>query len=215
MSRVLIAGLLAALTAAPVAAQTARSSQAPQASPAPASSQATALGGPQIQGLCLLSQQAVFANAKVGLVASQRLKQLTDQTQADIDSDRNTLQADAKTLENQKTSLKPADYEQRQKALAERLKALQDKADLRSREIEATRQKAQGRITEELRPVLAQIYSQHGCGLLIDRNTVFGGNMAGDLTAAVVQALDARITTITFDRESLAAATPQGATATR
>jgi hypothetical protein len=54
--------------------------------------------------------------------------------------------------------------------------------------------------------LIAQAYGAHGCGLLIDRNSVLGGNKSGDLTGAVVQGLDARITTITFERESLAAA---------
>jgi Skp family chaperone for outer membrane proteins len=199
MSRVLVAGLFTALAAFPAAAQT-----------APANATA-GLGGPQIAGLCLLSQQAVFANAKVSVGASQRIKQLTDESQAEIDAERNKIQADAKTLDGQRASLKPADLDLKQKALADRLKALQSKADLLSREIEATRQKAQARIADEMRPVLTQVYTQHGCGLLIDRNTVFGGNMAGDLTAAVVQGLDARITSIPVVRESLAAATPPAA----
>ena len=109
-------------------------------------------------------------------------------------------------LEAQRASLKPAEFQQKQQALAARIKALQDKAALRSREIEATLEKALARIGAELQPVIAQVYGQRGCGLLIDRNTILGGNMGGDLTAAVVQGLDARITTITFDRENLAAA---------
>ena len=195
MSRALLVGLFAALSAAPVYAQTAS-----------AASEAAPLGGPQIAGLCSLSQQAVFANAKVGVAASGRLKQLGDESQAEINADRTALEADAKALEAQRASLKPAEFQQKQQALAVRIKAMQDKAALRSREIEATREKALTRIGAELRPVIAQVYGQRGCGLLIDRNTILGGNMGGDLTAAVVQGLDARITTITFDRESLAAA---------
>ncbi len=196
MSRALLAGLLAAACAAPAFAQT----------PAPADSDAATLGGPQIAGLCSLSQQAVFANAKVGAAASARLKQLSDQSQAEINAERTSIETDAKALEAQRASLKPADLKQKQQALAIRIKALQDKAALRSREIEATREKTLARITTELRPVIAQVYGARSCGLLIDRNSILGGNMAGDLTAAVVQGLDAKITTISFDREALAAA---------
>ena len=54
-----------------------------------------------------------------------------------------------------------------------------------------------------MQPILAPIYKAHGCGLLLNRNAVMGGNMDGDLTAEVVKALDAKITTMTFDREVL------------
>jgi len=163
------------------------------------------LGGPIVAGVCLLSQQAVVANAKIGVAASTRLKQLADQAQGEINAERAPIEADAKALEGQRASLKPADFQQRQQALATRAQALQQKANLRGREIEATRAKALGQIATEAQPVIAQVYKTRGCGLLVDRNSVLGGNMANDLTAAAVQGLDAKITTITFDRETLPA----------
>lgn len=80
------------------------------------------------------------------------------------------------------------------------------KAAQRQQEIDAARAKALERVSAELQPVIAQVYRQRNCGLLVDRNTVIGGNMANDLTPAVVQGIDARIATITFNRETLPAA---------
>ncbi len=51
--------------------------------------------------------------------------------------------------------------------------------------------------------MIAQVYRQHGCGLLLDRGTVMGGNFANDLTADVVKGLDAKVSTITLNRETL------------
>ena len=59
------------------------------------------------------------------------------------------------------------------------------------------------RIAETLQPLIAQAYQARNCGLLIDRTTVLGGNMANDLTPAAVAALDAKLATIAFERESL------------
>lgn len=171
----------------------------------PAGAGQTELGGPAVAGVCLLSQQAVLANAKAGVAASARLKQLADQAQAEVDGERGPIQADAKALAAQKAGLKPAEFQQREQALGTRLTALQQKADQRSREIEATRVKALGRIATEAQPVIAAVYKARGCGLLIDRGTVLGGNMAGDLTAAVVQGLDAKLASLTFERETLPA----------
>jgi Skp family chaperone for outer membrane proteins len=71
-----------------------------------------------------------------------------------------------------------------------------------TKQIEATRVKALARIAQEAQPVINSVYQSKGCGLLLDRNVVLGGNMSNDLTATVVQGLDAKMTTISFDLEA-------------
>ncbi len=164
-----------------------------------------AMGGNPVPGVCMLSQQAVLTNAKVGLAATARLQTLAQQAQAELTADKAPIEADAKALEAQRATLKPAELQQKQRALAARAQALQQKANLRQREVEATREKALARISAEAQPVIQAVYKSRDCGLLVDRGTVLGGNMANDLTPAVVTGLDAKITTITFDRENLSA----------
>jgi Skp family chaperone for outer membrane proteins len=194
MSRILLAAGLLALSAASALAQ-----------PAPVPGQGPPLGGPLIAGVCLLSQPAVFANAKVALAATRRLKILSDQAQAEIDAERKPLEAENAAVNAPDSKLSAADKAARMTSLAARAQALQAKATLRSREIEATRLKATQRIGLEEQPVIATVYKAHKCGLLLDRGGVVGGNMGGDLTAEVIRGLDARIGTITFDREVLPA----------
>jgi Skp family chaperone for outer membrane proteins len=165
--------------------------------------------GPPVPGLCVLSREAVIANTKVGQAVSARLKTLTDQAQAEVNGERGPLEAEAKAM----SGLSGAQLKARQDALAPRLAALQQKAAQRSREIEATQAKALNRVAQELQPVVVQVYKSHNCGILFSRDAMLGGNPSADLTAAVVQGLDARITTITFDRETLAAAATPAATA--
>lgn len=174
-----------------------------QTAPAPANTQG--LGGNPIPGLCLLSREAIFANAAVGKAASARLKQLTDEAQAEVNAERQPIEADIRSFQTDAPKLAADARATRERALAARLQPVQDKAQLRSREIEATRAKALERISTEAQPVIQQVYRQHNCGLLVDRNSVLGGNMSNDLTADVVKALDAKISTITFNRETLPA----------
>jgi Skp family chaperone for outer membrane proteins len=181
-----------ALAGAPAVAQQA----APTAQP---------LGGALIPGICLVSREAIFANAAVGKAASARLAQLAQEAQAEIETERKPLEADLQAFQADAPKLAPAQRTQREQALQPRLKAVQDKTQLRSREIEATRAKALQQIAGYAQPVIAAAYTQHKCGLLLDRNTVLGGNMGNDLTPEVVKGLDAKITTITFNRETLPA----------
>jgi Skp family chaperone for outer membrane proteins len=172
---------------------------------APASGATTGLGGTAVPGICFLSRQAVYANAKVGVAATARLQQLTQQAQAEVTAEQAPIDADLKAFQAEQAKLTPAQRDARQKALAPRVEAVRAKAQLRSREIEATREKALARISDMAQPVLTQAYTAKKCGVLMDRAGVLGGNLTNDLTPDVVRGLDAKATTITFDRETLPA----------
>ncbi|MEP9360976.1 OmpH family outer membrane protein [Sphingomonas sp. KR3-1] len=176
-----------------------------QAQTAPAT---PGLGGTPIAGLCLLSRQAVFANAKVGVAASARLAQLAEDVRKELAAERGSLEAELKAFQAEQAKMTQAQRDAREKALSPRLQAAQAKAQQRNAEIDATRQKALAQISDQAQPVIAQVYKAHGCGLLVDRNSVLGGNLANDLTADVVKGLDAKLTTISFNRETLPAPAP-------
>lgn len=162
---------------------------------------ANSLGGPVVSGVCLLSREAIFANARVGKAASARLKQLADQAQSEIDAERKPVDADVQAYRSQAASLSTDQRQSREQALAQRLQKVQEDQALRGRELEATRAKVMGQIAQYAQPVIGEAYRSKNCGLLLDRNAALGGNMANDLTPAVVQGLDAKVSTISFDLE--------------
>lgn len=158
------------------------------------------LAGPVVPGVCLLSREAVFANAAVGRAATARLAQLTAEAQAGIAAQRGPLEAEAGVLQ---TLPETEENRARAQAFSGRWEALQRQAGQVTQEIEATRLAVLSRIADAAQPVIAEVYAARNCGLLFDRASALGGNFANDLTAGVVQGLDARLTTITFERERL------------
>jgi hypothetical protein len=70
----------------------------------PADGQAS-LGGSAIPGVCLLSRQAVFANAKVSLAATARLGELSKQAQAEIDAESAPVEAEMKAFRDEQAKL--------------------------------------------------------------------------------------------------------------
>jgi Skp family chaperone for outer membrane proteins len=175
------------------------------AAPAPAAGGASAFGGPSIPGVCLLSQEAVFTNAKVGQAATARLQQLAQQQEAALAPERTSLQNDAKALEGQRASLPPAQFQQRQQALGQRAQAFQAKVSGIEQQVQATRNKALQTVSQDEQPIAASVYKAHGCGVLFSRDGVLAGGQNMDLTPEVVRGLDASITTITFDLEPASA----------
>lgn len=168
------------------------------AAPRPA---AQPLGGPVVPGLCLLSREAIYTNALIGKVATTRLQGFARTAQTEVDAERTPLETEAKALQGQADS---AAIRTRRETLAQRWQALQAKATHNGREIEATRVKVLERIATEAQPIIAQVYGEKKCGLLFDRGAALGGNFTNDLTADVVRGLDAKIQTISFEREKLA-----------
>lgn len=175
---------------------------AAMASPASASAQMP-LNGPVVPGVCILSPEALITDSKAGQAANLRFQQLAQDAQREAQAERQSLDTEAKTLEGQPQ----ASAEPRQQALTDRRKALQQKIELRGRELEYTRMKVIGRISTEAQPIITAAYASHGCGMLLRRGGVIGGNPTNDLTAETVRGLDAKITEIPFERESLPAAT--------
>jgi len=171
------------------------------AAPAGSLSKESALGGPVIPGVCVLSRQAVFDASAVGKAANEKYKALRDAAQAPVTAEQTKIVADAKALEAGKASLAAAEYQQRQQQLAQRLQQLRLQAAADGRDLEATRQDVVVRISKEAQPVIAQVYKDKGCGLLVSRDAILAGNPVMDITAAVVAELDAKITTITVERK--------------
>jgi len=190
----LVASLLAAagLAITPVAPV--------QAAPAQG---ADALGGNPVPGVCMLSREAVFANAKVGQAASRHLKQLADQAKSQLDSQRKPLQADVQAFQQKAKSLTEAQRKQQGQALQQRMEAFQSQAGELNERIQLTRSKVMERIGQDAEPVVASVYNSHHCGLLLNRDSVLGGNVQNDLTSEVIQGLDRKITTISFNLEPL------------
>lgn len=192
-----VAAVLAA-AAAPAAAQTIGGAPGQRQTP-----EAQPLGGPLVPGVCLLSREAVFANAAAGRAASARLQEITQQAQAEIDAVRQSLEAEAQAFEAQAASLSEAQRNAQQQALMQRLQALQAQAAHSGQEVEATRAAAMTQIANAAQPVIAEVYASKSCGLLFDRGSALGGNFGNDLTAGVVAALDARLPSITVERVRL------------
>lgn len=166
------------------------------------------LGGPVIAGVCLLSREAVFGNAKVSVAANARLQQISQEAQAEVDALRKPIDDDLAAFGRDAARLSADQRKQREEALNGRLLPVRALADQRSREVELTRTRMIERISDAAQPAIAQVYASKRCGLLFDRNSALGGNFANDLTADVVKELDARIQTISFNRETIPVPAP-------
>jgi Skp family chaperone for outer membrane proteins len=164
--------------------------------------------GPPIPGYCIVSTNEVIGGSKVGQAVIARLNVLTQQVKAELQPEADGITADGKALEAQQASLDAATLQARRANLGLRADNFEKREQLRQKEMQATQQKQFGVIAKELNPVMIGLYQQQHCSILVDGDA--GGvriaNPAMDLSHAAIAGLDARIQTLTFDREHLDAA---------
>ncbi len=202
-TRFLAAGAMAAgslLALATVASSQAVHTAAPAAPAAPA--QVQVVHGPPLTGVCIFNEQAALGASLVGKAVATRFQQLAQQAGAEIDPQVTTFQADRRALEAARGTLDEPTYEKRAADLNLRAANLQRLHDQRQQELEYTKQKQLARVNQEIIQVLPGVYQATHCSLLLDAQAVWLGNPQMDVTPGVVTALNARITTLTFDREA-------------
>lgn len=170
--------------------------QAPAAAPALG-------GGPALPGVCIINIEGAIGASTVGKYVNTRLQQIGAQVQAELNAERTGIENDGKQLEAERGKINQATLEQRSQALQVRINALQRKAQVRDREMQATEQKALQRVGEEMDPLIRQAYQQKNCSILLQRGAVVLGNPSMDITQQVITALNAKITQFPFDREHL------------
>lgn len=205
-SKTLAAGLCAA--AATLIAASSAFAQAPAAAPPPLAQ------GPAIPGLCIFSFDNAIGASTVGKYVGTRLQQIGAQVNAELTGENAQLETDAKSLDARRATLDQSTFEKQAADIQVRHSALQRKAQLRERELQATEQKALVRIQQEMEPLIRQAYQTAKCSVLLNRTSVLLASPANDITPTVLTATNAKITQFTFDRERLdgpqAAAGPAG-----
>jgi len=211
-STILIAGAsaIAMLGAAPLAFAQAKApaAAAPVArAPAAAAPAAAAPAAPSftatVAGVCVLSREGILGGSKVGKYVQTRLGQLTTQVNAELTGEKTAIETAAKDLDAKKATLGQAAQQQQVTALQARASALQDKAQVRDRELQATEQKAIQRVLVEATPFVDAQVKAKACGVLLDANSILGANSAMDLTPGVITGLDGKLQEFAFDREHL------------
>ena len=206
-TKLLGAAAASILLAAAVGAQaqthgTRSSAKSATTSDASTAAQSHLTHGPALPGVCLYSNSRALEDSAVGKAYAQRMQQLQAQAAAEIGGQQTTLQNEEKALVAKRATLGQEQFAQQAKPLADREQALNQQAELRNRDLRYTAARQQQRIGVALEPLVASAYEAHRCSLLLNGDTVMTANPAMDLTPEVTTALNGKMSTITFDRET-------------
>ena len=144
------------------------------------------------------------SRSSAGDAINKRMQQLAAQVQAELGPEQTGLDADIKAFREKAASL-PQDQQQQQgQALQQRMQEFDNKRAQRQKELETTLRKAINRVDVELEPIVRTVVSGRSCGLLLKADTaIYAANPQMDITSSVIEQLNTKLPTVTFDREHI------------
>ena len=161
--------------------------------------------GPQIPGVCVYHNARLFAQSSVGQAVEARMQQLAQEVQTELQPYATSLQTEAQQLQTSGSTLQPDELNRRRQALQQRAQEAQQLEATRENELRYTLAMQRQAITEAVSPILVQVYQERGCGLMLDRESVFMMNPAHDVTDLVIQRLNTALPTLSFNRMAVPA----------
>lgn len=165
--------------------------------------------GPQVPGVCVYHNARLFAQSSAGQAVEARMQQLAQEVQTELQPYATSLQSEAQQLQTSGASLPADQLQQRRQALQQRAQEAQQLEATRENELRYTLAMQRQAITQAVEPILVQVYQERGCGLLLDRESVFMMNPAHDVTDLVIQRVNAALPTLSFNRMAVPAQQPQ------
>lgn len=170
------------------------------ASSALAQTQGPANPGPAIPGVCVYFNQQALAQSTVGQAVQTRMEQLAQEVQGEIAPYAQQLQTEYQALQAGASTIPADQLNQRRQALQQRAQEAQQLEQTRDNELRYTLAEQRKKISEAIEPILVAVYQEKGCGIMIDRESVFIMNPAMDVTPLVIQRLNAALPTLSFNR---------------
>ncbi len=170
------------------------------ASAALAQSQGPANPGPAIPGICVYFNQRVLAQSTVGQAVQTRMEQLAQEVQGELQPYATAIQTEAQALQQGQATIPADQMNQRRQQLQQRIQEAQQLEATRDNELRYTLAEQRRKISEAIEPLLVAVYQEKGCGIMLDRESVFIMNPAMDVTDTVIQRLNAQLPTLSFNR---------------
>ncbi len=168
------------------------------ASTAVAQSQGPQNPGPVIPGVCVYFNQRLLATSTAGQAVQARMEQLATEVQGELTPYATSIQAEITALQQGGQAADPDGA--RRTALQARIQEAQTLEETRQNELRYTLSEQRRLISAAVEPILVAVYQERGCGILLDRESVFVVNPAMEVTDVVIQRLNAQLPTLSFNR---------------
>ena len=154
--------------------------------------------GPAIPGMCVYHNERLLAQSSAGQSLAQGMQRLVQEVQGELAPYGTSIQNDATAIQQL-----PEDQQgPRVQALQQRIQEAQQLEQTRDTELRYTRAQQINTIATAVDPIIVAVYQERGCGMLVDRESVYVLNPAMDITDTVIERLNSALPSLSFTRQS-------------
>jgi len=165
---------------------------------AQAQAQAPANPGPVIPGICVFHNDRLLGQSTAGQSVRSGMERLLTEVQGELAPYGAALQTEAQALQQGGQAADPDGS--RVRAFQQRAQEAEQLEQTRTQELQYTRQMQIRAIAQAADPILIAVYQERGCGILLDRTSVYVFNPAMDITDTVIQRLNTALPSLSFNR---------------
>jgi outer membrane protein len=140
-----------------------------------------------------LDLQTILKQSKAGQSLEQALLAKSRAINAEIGKTEQGLRAKRQQLEQQRSSLPPADFQAQLGALEKEFEALRKSASAKRKELELARRKGLEQISKTLDVVIRDIAQKRGLTLIINKSLIVMAEESWEITSEVQKGLDAKL----------------------
>ncbi|NBB53257.1 OmpH family outer membrane protein [Rhizobium sp. CRIBSB] len=149
--------------------------------------------GPVIPGICVINLEGALAVSTAGQAISTRMRQLNQDVAGEINPYYESVQTGLTSLQQSAAAMTQEQREQQAQLLRQRYEEAQQLDKTRQEELSYTAQQQLGVLAAAARPIIAAVYAERGCGILMSSDTVIEMNPAMDISQTVVDRLNAQV----------------------
>lgn len=154
--------------------------------------------GPVIPGMCVYHNERMLAQSTAGQSLNQGMQRLVQEVQGELAPYGTAIETEAQAIQ----ALPEDQRAPRIQALQQRIQQAQQLEQTRDVELRYTRAQQINAIATAVDPIVVAVYQERGCGMLVDRESVYVMNSAMDITDTVIERVNAALPSLSFTRQS-------------
>ncbi|MES2833950.1 MAG: OmpH family outer membrane protein [Pseudomonadota bacterium] len=167
--------------------------------------------GPVIPGVCALNLEGVLASSVPGQAMSARMRELRQEVEGEVGPYYQAVQTGLTALQQGAAAMTPEQRDAQTAQLKQRYDEAQQLEEARSNELGYTGQEQLKVLAVAARPIIAAVYAERGCGILLNTTNIIEMNPAMDISEAVLQRVNAQVQpNRNFNRLPVPVQAPQG-----
>ena len=153
----------------------------------------TANPGPVVPGVCVYHHDRLMAQSTAGQSLLAGLQRLQQEVTTELAPYEQFIQTESQALQQGQATIPQDQFQQRGRDLEARYREFETLRQTRTGELRYTLAYQQQQIGQAADPILAALYAERGCGILLSADAVLRANPQMDITETAIQRLNAAL----------------------